>query len=71
MLGIENIIGKGRRPSVEVLVETATSAMEALPTVEVGLLSVRLREERDKKTEIKSSVSFTEKSISALLCTSN
>ena len=32
MLGIENVIGNGRRPSVEVLVETEASAMETLPS---------------------------------------
>ena len=45
MLGIENMIGKGRRPSVAVLAETEISAAEALPSVEVDLLSGRLREE--------------------------
>ena len=70
MLRIENIIGKGRRPSVEVLVETETSAMETLPSRWTNVRDDNAKKETNK-TGIKNLVSLTENSISALFCIPN
>ena len=67
MLGIENIIGKGRRPSVEVLVETETSAMETLPSRWTYVRDDYAKKETNK-TGIKKTWCHSRKTPSISLC---